>query len=47
MDFESVEVESEDAQPGTEANSEDNPDTELQEILMNSFNQRNLSVTRK
>ena len=27
MDFESVEVESEDAQPGTEANSEDNPDS--------------------
>ena len=27
MDFERVEVESEDAQPGTEANSEDNPDS--------------------
>ena len=27
MDFESVEVESEDAQPGTDANSEDNPDS--------------------
>jgi len=27
MDFESVEDESEDAQPGTEANSEDNPDS--------------------